>query len=113
MLPSFCRDVVTVLRAPLAERRGSMVRDWRSATEHTIAGCSLQEGSSSTEFGGAQRDSTDSDATLYLPPGADIAAGDRVTMGSRRWEVSGVPQSIRSATGNVSHVRATLKEWRG
>ena len=113
MLPSFCRDVVTVLRAPLAERRGSMVREWKNATKHIIAGCSLQEGSSSTEFGGAQRDSTDSDATLYLPPGADIAAGDRVTMGSRRWEVSGVPQSIRSATGNVSHVRATLKEWRG
>lgn len=113
MLPSFCRETITVRRAPLVAKRGSMVRDWAHATTHSIGGCSLQEGNSTTDFGDAQRDPTNSDATLFLPPGADIAAGDRVFLGSRKWEVSGVPATKRSATGNVSHVRAALKEWRG
>ena len=42
MLPSFCREVVTVSRAPLAAMRGTYERDWSSASSHEVAGCSVQ-----------------------------------------------------------------------
>lgn len=113
MLPSFCRDTVTVRRAVLVERRGTTVPDWGSATSHIVSGCSLQEGGSSTEFGDAQRDPSESDATLLMPPGSDVRAGDRVSLNGRTWEVDGVPSDVKSPTGCVSHRRAKLKEWRG
>ena len=39
-LPSFCRETVTVLRAPLVDQRGTKVRDWSQATEHFVTGSS-------------------------------------------------------------------------
>ena len=112
-LPSWCGDVVTVLRPVMVTRRGVQVPDWSSPTPHTEAGCSVQEGTSSTDFPTAQRDPTASDATLYAPPTADIKSGDRVTLGGRTWTVDGVPFVRRSPTGRVSHKQARLKEWRG
>ena len=113
MLPSWCDDTVTVLRAPMVERRGTTVPDWGNATSHVVGGCSLQEGSTATTFGEGQRDPSESDATLLTPVGADIKDGDRVSMGGRIWEVSGVPNDVRSPTGATSHRRASLKQWRG
>lgn len=113
MLPSWCEDAVTVLRAPMVERRGVSVPDWGNATSHTVTGCSLQEGGTVTDFGGGQRDPSESDATLLMPVGADINDGDRVSMGGRTWEVNGVPYDMRSPTGATSHRRASLKQWKG
>ena len=113
MLPSWCEDTVTVLRAPMVERRGVAVPDWGSATTHTVRGCSLQEGTTTTEFDTSQRNATESDATLLMPPAADVRDGDRISMGGRTWEVSGVPYDMRSPTGATSHRRASLKQWRG
>lgn len=113
MLPGFCQDSVTVRRAPLVERRGTKVSDWSQATEHEVPGCSLQEGTTATEFDSTQRDSAESGATLFLPPGADVQEGDRISFSGRTWVVDGVPSTRRSPTGRVSHVSANLKEWRG
>lgn len=113
MLPRFCDQTVTVLRAPLAARRGAAVRDWSSATEHDVGGCSLQEGATSTDFDGPQRNASASQATLLMPAGADVRDGDRVRCDGRTWEVDGAPFDVRSPTGRASHRRASLREWRG
>ena len=113
MLPSWCQDAVTVLRAPTVTRNGRTTRDWANAQPHTVSGCSLQPSTTDTGFDGAQRNASDSSAVLLCPPGADVAEGDRVSDGTRTWEVDGVPFAVNSPTGRVSHVRVRLREWRG
>ncbi|MBQ9004900.1 MAG: hypothetical protein IJ092_00855 [Atopobiaceae bacterium] len=113
MLPSWCTDVATVLRAPTVVRSGRASPDWRNAVPHTVAGCSLQGSSTETDFDGAQRNASASAATLLCPPGADVAEGDRVKCGGHTWEVDGVPFEVRSPTGRTSHLRVRLREWRG
>lgn len=110
MLPSWCRDTVTVWRAPLVDSRGTKVRDWTQATSHVIDGCSLQPGGTSTDFG-EPRQANESDATLYAPPGADIEADDRVEFDGTTWAVDGQPMDWRSPTGRVTHRQARLTAW--
>ena len=113
MLPSWCTDSVTVSRAQVVTRNGRTQRDWASPTTRVVRGCSLQPSTTETTFDGAQRDASESAATLLCPPGSDIEQGDRVSAGGRTWEVDGVPYAMTSPTGRVSHVRAQLREWRG
>ena len=113
MLPSWCDDTVTVLRAPTVTRNGRSVRDWANATSHELARCTLQPSTTETGFDGAQRNAAGSSATLICPHGSDVREGDRVSFGGRTWEVDGVPLGTRSPTGHVSNVRVMLREWRG
>ena len=112
MLPSWCRESVTVLRAPQASSRGTRVRDWSSAGRHVVRGCSLQPGATSTAWGDPRQTSTVR-ATLYAPPGADIEDGDRVTVDGHDYCVDGAPVSVRSPTGAASHVVCNLVDGRG
>lgn len=112
MLPSWCQDVVTVLRAPLVDSRGTKVRDWAHATSATVTGCSLQPASTSTDFGEV-RQAADADATLYLPPDADVLQDDRIVFGGVTYAVDGIPYEWRSPTGRVTHRQARLKRWSG
>lgn len=112
MLPSWCQDVVTVLRAPLVDSRGTKVRDWTQATIATVTGCSLQPASTSTDFGEV-RQAADADATLYLPPDADVLQDDRIVFGGVTYAVDGMPYEWRSPTGRVTHRQARLKRWSG
>lgn len=111
-LPSFCRETVTVLRAPLVDQRGTKVRDWTKAVEHFVTGCSVQFGSTSTDRG-EPRDAVSSSAVLYAPPGADIKAGDRVSCAYGEFSVEGEPMPRVSPTGAVSHVECSLARWEG
>lgn len=110
MLPSFCKDVVTVERAGRTVSRGSTVLDWTQSTMRTIAGCSVQDGNTSLTLDGHTL-AVGEDATLYAPEGADVAAGDRVSFDGRTWVINGAPRIMRSATGAVSHIEAPLKAW--
>ena len=112
MLPSFASETIVVRRAPLVDVRGTKVRDWANATEHEIAGVSVQPASTSREFGGRTTNVADG-WTLYGPPGADIEAGDRIVYGGTTYEIDGAPYEWKSPTGRVSHVQAKLAEWRG
>lgn len=111
-LPSFCRETVRVLRAPLVDRRGTKVRDWAAAEEREIAGCSVQFGSTSTDRG-EPREALSSSATLYAPPGADVEAGDRVSCAFGEFWVEGRPMPRVSPTGAASHVECALSRWEG
>jgi hypothetical protein len=112
MLPSWCKDSVTVLRAP---RRGAGTRgerDWDGAVAHVLDGCSLQPSGTSSAFGTVDAVST-ADAMLYAPPDADIAEGDRVVFGGATYVVDGIPYAWASPTGRVSSKQARLLKWAG
>lgn len=114
MLPSWCNDSVTVVRAPIVTERGRERRDWANATQATLHGCSLQPSATETAFDGAQRDPSESTATLICPYGADVRKGDRIVdADGRSWLVDGVPMGVMSPTGMASNLKVTLREWRG
>lgn len=112
MLPSFCKDSVTVKRAQETDKRGTKVLDWSNPTSSTLTGCSVQPNSSTRDFDGREIQVTE-DWTLYAPPGSDIKAGDRIEWNSLTFEINGAPMPWTSPTGRVSHIWARLAEWRG
>lgn len=112
MLPSWCKHTVTVLRAPTVTKGMRTERDWPKATSHTLTGCSVQPAVTSTGFGTVDAVST-ADATLYAPPFADIAEGDRVEFDGATYVVDGIPYEWQSPTGRVSHLQARLRKWAG
>lgn len=112
MLPSWCQDTATVLRAPLVARGMRTERDWANAQSHELTGCSVQPGGTSTGFGTVDAVSV-TDATLYAPPSADVAEGDRVEFAGATYVVDGIPYEWKSPTGRVSHLQARLRKWEG
>lgn len=111
MLPSFCKDVAKVLRAPLIEQRGSKVRDWTNAEEHTLSECSLQIVETLNKSGA--RESTYTSLKLYCQPKADIQKGDKVIVDDVAYMVEGEPFNWVSPRGKVSHVEVKLVRWNG
>ena len=112
MLPSWCSDTVTVLRAPLVTNGTRTERDWTDAQGHAITGCSVQPAGTSSDFGTVDA-VANADATLYAPPSADIAEGDRVAFAGATYVVDGIPYEWKSPTGRVSHLQARLRKWAG
>lgn len=112
MLPRWCTDQVTVLRAPTVRERGSEVRDWANAEAHAVAGCSVQPSNTGSDMDAREGQVTDR-WRLYAPPGADVQAGDRIQWGGHTFEVDGAPYQWTSPTGRVSHKQAMLVEWSG
>lgn len=112
MLPSWCKQTVTVLRAPTRTVGKRTERDWANAQTHTIGGCSVQPAGTSTGFGTMDA-VANADAILYAPPSADIAEGDRVEFGGATYVVDGIPYGWESPTGRVSHLQARLTKWAG
>lgn len=111
MLPSFCKEAVTIQRAPLITVRGSQVRDWENYTEHTIPGCTVQPSSTASNEDRAEQ-VTDR-WELYAPPGADLETGDRVMWKGRPYQIDGAPYQWTSPTGRVTHTHAHLIDWSG
>ena len=103
MLPSFCADVVTVVRPAHVAQRGTVVPDWANAQRHSIRGCSVQLPHTSMSLDGRQQ--TDLRGTLYAPPTADIKAHDLAVVGA--------PMPWASPAGRVTHVQAAIEEWGG
>ena len=111
-LPSFCREAVTVMRAPLIDQRGTKVRDWLKAEIHRVSGCSVQLESTASGRGDP-REAVSDTATLFAPCGADIEAGDRIASSMGEFAVEGRPMPRVSPTGAVSHVECRLAWWEG
>lgn len=116
MLPSWCRDSVTVVRPVRALQRGTTVPDWSNAQTHALTGCSVQLTTTSMALDG--REQTALRGTLYAPPASDVRAGDRIdwndpTGVAHSLLVDGEPMPWQSPTGRVMHVQARLAEWRG
>lgn len=112
MLPSWANNTVTRLRAAAITQRGSEIPDWSDPDRLEIPGCSMQPaGTSLTQDGRVQ--GTADGYTGYLPPGADVRAGDRILYNGATYAVIGEPRAWQSPTGRVSSLQVQLERWYG
>lgn len=112
MLPSWANDTVTRLRATVITQRGSEIPDWTNPDRLTIPGCSMQPAGTSLTQDGRVQGTTDG-YTCYLPPGADVIAGDRIEYGGNVYTINGEPRVWKSPTGMVSNTQLQLERWYG
>ena len=96
-------DTVTILRGRTRNTSGDLAGT-DSSTE--VAGCSVQP------LGGAEQtdrgEAVQVNLTVYLPPGTDIVATDRVRWGGDVYAVNGPPSVWRDETGTEDHVQVQL-----
>jgi len=111
MLPSFCRQSITVKRPAETVERGSKVRNWSIPTTHTISGCSLQPDMTSSDF--SDRAQSAQTFTLYAPINADLLKGDRIVYGDVEYDVVGVPFRWYSPSGANEHTTCKVTVWEG
>ena len=112
MLPSWASDTITRLRAGIITQRGSEIPDWSNPDRLEIAGCSMQPaGTSLTQDGRVQ--GTADGYTCYLPPGADVIAGDRISYNGKTYTITGEPRQWTSPSGLVSNTQLQLERWYG
>ena len=112
MLPSWANDTVTRLRATIITQRGSEIPDWSNPDRLTITGCSMQPAGTSLTQDGRVQGTTDG-YTCYLPPGADVLAGDRIEYGGNVYTINGEPRAWQSPTGRVINTQLQLERWYG
>lgn len=112
MLPSWCNDTITVIRPGTTTSRGSTVPDWLNTLTHDISGCSVQPATTSLSQDGRVLGVSEG-LTIYMPPDADIQAGDRITWQGDTYQVMGEPKRWRSATDRVSSCQISVERWRG
>jgi hypothetical protein len=70
-----------------------------------------ESGTSLTQDGRVQ--GTTDGYTCYLPPGADVIAGDRIEYGGNVYTINGEPRVWQSPTGMVSNTQLQLERWYG
>ena len=111
MLPSFCKDTVTRVRAGVKESRGSTIPDWEKASRKSITGCSMQPATTSLSTDGRVLGITDL-YTLFAPPNSDIEAGDRIVFQGKTYEIDGDVR-VQPAAGRLEHIQITLRRYHG
>lgn len=113
-LPSWANDTITRLRPGTTTSRGSTVPDWSSGKVNSlsITGCSVQPASTGLSQDGRVLGISEG-LMIYLPPGSDVQAGDRISYDSKVYEINGEPKVWRSATGRVSHIAISVERWTG
>ena len=112
MLPSWASDTVTRLRATIITQRGSQIPDWSNPSSLVITGCSMQPSGTSLTMDGRVQ-GTSEGYTCYLPPGADVVAGDRIQYNGETYTIMGEPKVWKSPTGQVSNTQLVLERWYG
>ena len=111
MLPSFCTQTVTRLRAGTKTERGSTVPDWSHATSKDIEGCSMQPASTSLSTDGRVMAISD-EYTLFAPTGADIIDGDRIQYGGEVYAIQGAVR-VQPAAMRLDHIEIRLRRYEG
>lgn len=111
-IPSWCRQEITRIRPGITTSRGSTVYDWSNPDELTIANCSVQPASTGLSLDGREL-GINKDYTVYLPPEADVIAGDRILFEGDMYIISGEPKPWMSATGRVNHIQLSIERWSG
>ena len=111
-LPSWATETVTRIRPTIRTQRGSEIPDWSRVITAEICGCSIQPAGTMLSQDGRVQGIQDG-LTCYLPPEADVKAGDRIYYEGNTYTINGEPQSWKSPTGLVSSLQLNLERWRG
>lgn len=109
---SFWTQSITRIRPGTTTSRGSAIQDWDNVDTLEISGCSVQPASTSLSQDGRVLGIMDG-LTAYVPAGADIQAGDRISYGGNVYTINGDPLIWPSATGGLDHIHLNLVRWRG
>lgn len=113
MLPSWCIQTITRIRPGTKTQRGSQIPDWEHPEDPVIiGGCSVQPASTSLSEDGRILGITDG-WTVYVPPGSDIRAGDRIEFDGNLYEINGEPRTWQSPTGHNNHIMLNLRRFAG
>ena len=112
MVPSFARQTIIRIRPGVKTLRGSDVPDWSNVTRAIIPGCSVQPAGTSLSQDGRVLAIQDG-LTAYLPPDADVKAGDRIEYAGETYTINGEPRVWPSATGNLDNIQLNLQRWSG
>ncbi|MBO4390393.1 MAG: hypothetical protein J5825_06005 [Lachnospiraceae bacterium] len=111
-IPSWCKQEITIIRPGTATSRGSSVYDWSNPTSWVVSNCSVQPASTGLSQDGRVLGINEG-YTVYLPPGTDVKAGDRVEFEGETYTILGRPKPWVSATGAVSHIQLSIERWSG
>ncbi|ERH29742.1 hypothetical protein HMPREF9244_01542 [Alloscardovia omnicolens F0580] len=109
-LPTWCNDTLMVSRPGVKQSRGVNVKDWEHPVTHMITGCSVQPQAESTDYSQPAQP-TRVTCVAYVPSGADIQRGDKVTFEGADFRVETIPVGWRSPFGRASHMTVNLTEW--
>lgn len=113
MLPSFCNQEITRVRAGERTVRGSVIQDWSedATTKLVIKGCSVQPASTSLSMDGRVL-AINEQMTAYLPEGSDVKAGDRIVFNGDVFVINGDPK-FWEAPFSRSNIQLNLTRWEG
>lgn len=110
MLPSFTRDVVTLVEPTWVEERGNKVATYPGPGVE-VGGCSVQPGAATEDM--ARRDNVVVRATVFLPPGVAVTRHAKVIFEGDEFQIDGIPMRWRSALGGADHTVLALVDWQG
>ena len=112
MLPSFCKQTITVVRPGTKEVRGSTVPDYDNPISETeVSGCSVQPASASLSEDGRVLGISEG-YTAYVPITADVKAGDHIVFEDETYEINGPPKHWVGVS-YVEHYVLNLIRWEG
>ena len=111
-LPSWANETVIRLRPKTKTVRGSEIQDWSNPIEAIITGCSMQPAGTALSQDGRIQGITDG-YTCFLPPEADVKAGDRIRYNDVVYTITGEPRVWHSPSERVSNMQLSLERWSG
>lgn len=104
---AFHTHTVTVLRgAATVDRYGDPIDGWSTATETEITGCRVQPAAGPEDT--VDRNQITRRWLLFVPPGADIRATDRVRWDGDDYDIDGEIRRWPSVSGRLAHLEADL-----
>lgn len=112
MIPSFCNQSITRLRAGQKNSRGTIIPDWSNPNTLTLSPVSVQPSASSVSLDGRVLGVTDS-YTVYCNLDADVLVGDRIVFENNTYTVDEEPRVWNSPTGRVSNKQFTMIRYKG
>lgn len=112
MVLSFFTQSVIRIRPGSKTSRGSAIPDWDAASEVEIANCSVQPASTSLSQDGRILGISDG-YTAFLPPDADVVAGDHIRYNGNEFTIDGEPRPWISPSGRLDHIQLALVRWDG
>lgn len=102
MLP-IVTDLVTIVpAAPTTGYGNSIVYDWGPAAARSTVEACVQPAGSGEDTGGG-RDKVTARIRVFLHPGTDVKATDRLEWNDQTWEVDGEPQRWPDPIGGGEH----------
>ena len=112
MVLSFFTQAIIRKRPGSTTSRGSVIPDWENASETEISGCSVQPATTTLSQDGRVLGISDG-YTAYLPPDADVVAGDHIIYNGKEYAIDGEPRPWFSPSGRLDNIQLSLVRWDG